>query len=143
MGIFNRGEKAETGPPVYGGIDGLRSADPVELAVVVFLEVFTGEEQAHHRPEAVLGALQRLSGHDEVPSSAIRGILTKPGARYSLDAILLQCVLVWERGLVAGRLSRGSEANHHIVLLPQGRRVQQDSDPAGLLRRSLTGQTAP
>ncbi len=134
MGIFTRAEAAPTEPPLYPGLAGLESADPGELATHLFLRVFTSGQSSHVRPEAVLGALQRISGVDEVPGMTVRGTLTTPRARYTLDPVFLQCVLVWERALIAGRLSRGSEAYHHLVLLPMGARALAGADPEAAVR---------
>ena len=71
----------------------------------------------------------------------VRGTLTTPRARYDLDPVFLQCVLVWERALIAGRLSRGSEAYHHIVLLPMGARALDGAGPEAAVR-ALIGAPA-
>lgn len=105
MGFFTRADAEPTEPARYDGVAGLESADPVELAATVFLSVFTAGPSKHFNPADVLRALQRLCGIDEVPSEAIRRILAKPGDTYSLDPLYLQCVLLWERALLAARLS--------------------------------------
>lgn len=73
----------------------------------------------------------------------VRGTLTTPRARYTLDPVFLQCVLVWERALIAGRLSRGSEAYHHLVLLPMGARALADADAVSAVRRLIADGTRP
>ena len=134
MAIFKRTSAVPTEPTVYQGLAGLESADPAELAARVFFGAFAGTESRHVRPEAVLGVLQQLAGVDEVPGMTVRGTLTTPRARYTLDPVFLQCVLVWERALIAGRLSRGSEAYHHLVLLPVGARALAGADPEAAVR---------
>jgi hypothetical protein len=142
MSIFKRADPTPTGPPHYSGLPGLEAADPTDLAVEVFLGVFTIGKSHYVRPEAVLGVLQQLAGMDEIPGITVRGTLTTPRARYSLDPVFLQCVLLWERGLIAGRLSRGSEAYHHIVLLPRGSRALASTDPDTELRLLIRPQLA-
>ena len=134
MAIFKRTSAMPTEPAVYHGLAGLESADPAELAVRVFLGAFAGAESRHVRPEAVLGVLQQLSAVDEVPGMTVRGTLTTPRARYALDPVFVQCVLLWERALIAGRLSRGSEAYHHLVLLPMGARALAGADSEAAVR---------
>ena len=99
MAIFKRTPAVPTVPTVYQGLAGLESAVPAELAARVFLGAFAGAESRHVRPETVLGILQRLSGVDEVPGMTVRGTLTTPRARYALDPVFVQCVLLWERAL--------------------------------------------
>ncbi|KQZ09620.1 hypothetical protein ASD23_15610 [Agromyces sp. Root1464] len=137
MAIFKRTPAVPTVPTVYQGLAGLESAVPAELAARVFLGAFAGAESRHVRPETVLGILQRLSGVDEVPGMTVRGTLTTPRARYALDPVFVQCVLLWERALIAGRLSRGSEAYHHLVLLPMGARALVGADPEAAVRTLL------
>lgn len=137
MGLFTRADAEPTEPARYDGVAGLESADPVELAATVFLSVFTVGPSKHFNPADVLRALQRLCGIDEVPPEAIRRILAKPGDRYSLDPLYLQCVLLWERALLAARLSRGGEARHHLVLLPEGSRALADPEAESALRRLM------
>ncbi|KRC61413.1 hypothetical protein ASE14_11080 [Agromyces sp. Root81] len=142
MGIFTRTDAKPTEPPRYSGLSGLEAADPIELASNVFVRVFADQQSPHVRPEAVLGVLQQLAGVDEVPGMTVRGTLTTPRARYALDPVFLQCVLLWERGLIAGRLSRGSEAYHHIVLLPMGSRALAGEDPDAAVRARIDPQAS-
>jgi hypothetical protein len=139
MGIFRSKDKdaSPAEEPLYAGLAGMYTADPGELAVQVFLRLFAPDQKSHHRPEAALGVLQRLGGVDEIPAIIVRGTMATPRAKYSLDPLYVQCVLLWERGLVAGRLSRGSEAHHHLVLLPRGLQALGSSDPAAALRRAV------
>jgi hypothetical protein len=139
MGIFGgrNKDRSSVEEPLYDGIAGMSAADPGELAVHVFVRLFAPEQGAHYRPEAALGVLQGLGGVHEIPGITVRGTLTKPSARYSLDPLYVQCVLLWEQGLVAGRLSRGSEAHHHLVLLPRGFHALSSADPAAALRRAV------
>jgi hypothetical protein len=143
MAIFKRAEATPTEPPVYDGLAGLESADPTELATRVFLGAFSDSPSHHVRPEAVLGVLQQLAGVSEVPKMTVRGMLTTPTARYALDPVLVQCVLLWERALIAGRLSRGSEAYHHLVLLPTGSRALAGAEPASVVRSLIDGGLRP
>jgi hypothetical protein len=142
MAIFKRTSAVATEPAVYPGVAGLESADPAELAARVFLSTFSGAESRHVRPEAVLGVLQQLAGVDEVPGMTVRGTMTTPRAKYGLDPVFVQCVLLWERALVAGRLSRGSEAYHHIVLLPRGSRALAGDEPAAAVRALFGAATS-
>lgn len=143
MAIFKRTSAVPTEPAVYQGMAGLESADPAELAARVFLRTFSGAETRHVRPETVLGVLQQLAGVDEVPSMTVRGTLTTPRARYALDPVFVQCVLLWERALIAGRLSRGSEAYHHLVLLPAGARALAAAQPESTVRQLIDGMPPP
>lgn len=139
MGMFRSRDKdtSPVGEPLYAGLAGLYAADPGELAVELFVRLFATDQEPHYRPEAALGVLQGLGGVDEVPAITVRGTMTTPRAKYSLDPLYVQCVLLWERGLVAGRLSRGSEAYHHLVLLPRGFQALGSADPAAALRRAI------
>lgn len=140
MGIF-RSKSTDKSPveePLYEGLAGLNAADPVELAVQVFVRLFATEQGTHYRPEAALGVLQQLGGFHEIPGIIIRGTMGTPTARYSLDPLYVQCALLWEQGLVAGRLSRGSEAHHHLVLLPRGFQALGSVDAAAALRTILS-----
>jgi hypothetical protein len=139
MAIFRNRDKdaSPAEEPLYAGLAGMYAADPGELAAELFIRLFATDQKPHYRPEAALGILQRLGGVDEVPAITVRGTMTTPRAKYSLDPLYVQCVLLWERGLVAGRLSRGSEAYHHLVLLPRGLQVLSGADPAAALRRAV------
>ena len=142
MGIFTRAAAKSTEPPLYSGIAGLESADPIELASNVFVRVFADRQSPHVRPEAALGVLQQLAGVDEVPGMTVRGTLTTPRAQYALDPVFLQCVLLWERALIAGRHSRGSEAYHHLVVLPMGSRALASENPEAAVRALVDMQAS-
>lgn len=138
MRISWHDDEAPAEPPIYEGLAGLAAADPAELAARAFVRVFSAGQPPHYRPEAVLGILQQFAGLNEIPGATVRGIMTSPGARYSLDPLYLQCVLLWERGLLAGRLSRG-DSHHHVVLLPRGWRALTEAKPYDTVLEILNG----
>lgn len=141
MGLFRRSEAVSPEPRLYEGFAGLEAAEPIDLAVNVLLRLFPRGDGAHYRPETVLGVIQDLADISEVPGVTVRGTITTPRARYALDPFYLQCVLIWEHALLAGRLSRGSEAYHHIVLLPRGHRALTSASPEEELRALIQAQS--
>ncbi|MGV8886167.1 MAG: hypothetical protein ACOH1T_11350 [Microbacteriaceae bacterium] len=120
--------------PLYAGLPGMAAADPAELALQVFLRVFT-PSGTHFDVETVHGVLQDLSGQREITGRDVRAVFAMAETFEPLDPFYLQCMLIWERSLIAARLTRGRDHTwSYLVLLPRGWQALVSPNPTEAVR---------
>ncbi len=132
---------SESGAP-YDGLEGLRRANPVELAAAVFVDLFNGASLDDPiRPGTRLEqSFFRLAGRVSSGGSLTRAAswlgLTMSGSP-KLQPFVVETLALWQFTRVAASRPAGGQAATVLVMMRRGEDLLRAEHPVGFLRDLL------
>ncbi len=115
-------------------LEQLSAADLADVAAQLFATTFRPGVKSPQAFRNVRNDLSKMAGLGRL------GVFTTAEPSY---VIALECTLLWERALLAARISAGDSATLYVHLLRRGEAIRTSPDPHGAARAALGNLTIP